>query len=125
MEHNIESIFKDSGNRLKEIRRELNLSQQDVCIEAEISRSYLSDFENGYRRPTAKYLEYLHDRYDVNLNYIFHGENSMFRKGTSNCPPDFGDNQGDVNKLLCLMHAHPYARHMLLAFGEKLKMRVS
>jgi len=117
-----EISYKDSGDRLRDIRRELRITMDLVSRETGISRSYISDFERGYRLPTAKYLCYLHDRYNVNLNYIFFGESNMFKLGKENIPPYFTYLQGAIDKLLCFMHGNLAACFSILAYAEKYKL---
>lgn len=120
-----DKLFEDIGERLKEIRKELCLKMKTASEETGISRSYIADFEKGYRMPTSKYMIYLHNKHKVNLNHIFSGEKPMFRKSTAICPPDFGGNQGDINDLLCLMHKYPLIRYLILAHGERLRIKIA
>jgi transcriptional regulator with XRE-family HTH domain len=61
--------FEDTGPQLRNIREDLRMTLDAVSKETGISRSYISDFERGFRLPTSKYLRYLHDNHQVNLNY--------------------------------------------------------
>ena len=117
-----DKLFEDIGERAKNVRREIKLTMDEASKEAGISRSYISDFERGYRLPTSKYLRYLHDRHEVNLNYIFFGEANMFRPGKKNTLPYFTNIQGAIDKLLCFMYGNPHACYSILAYAEKYKI---
>lgn len=114
--------FKEIGLNLKAVREELKLTMDAICKEIVISRSYLSDFERGYRRPTSKYLHYLHDRHNVNLNYIFSGEGRKFRPRPDEAQPNFGRFQEDVDDLLHLMDEVPPALYAVMGFISEYKM---
>lgn len=122
MVNRTEALFIDSGFRLRNIRQELRLPMDVISKETGISRSYLSDFERGYRMPTSKYLMYLHDRHKVNLNYIFGGEGRMFRAEASDVP-DFGMLQGEVDNLLRFMGEYPTSLFAVLAFAAEYKLK--
>lgn len=115
-------LYKEHGVRLRTLRQELRLTMDVVSKETGISRSYLSDFERGFRMPTTKYLAYLHDHHKVNLNYVFGGEGRMFRAGSAKIP-DFGMMQGEVDNLLRLMGDVPTALFAVLGFGAEYQLK--
>ncbi|MCP5107748.1 MAG: helix-turn-helix transcriptional regulator [bacterium] len=122
MVYKTEVLYKDIGIRLRNIRQEIRLTMDGLSKETEISRSYLSDFEKGFRMPTAKYLSHLHDRYKVNLNYIFGGEGRMFRAEATNVP-DFAMLQGEVDNMLRFMGELPAALYAVLGFAAEYEMK--
>lgn len=122
MVNRTEMLYQEHGVRLRIVRQELRLTMDVVSKETGISRSYLSDFERGFRMPTSKYLSYLHDRHKVNLNYIFGGERRVFRAETSNTP-DFGMMQEEVDKMLRLMGDVPTANFAVLGFAAEFRMK--
>lgn len=122
MVYRSEALFKDVGMRLRVVRQELSLTMEVASKETGISRSYLSDFERGFRLPTSKYLQYLHNRHKVNLNYIFGGEGRMFRAEKVDVP-DFGIFQDEVDKLLRFIGDVPAALHAVLGFAIEYKLK--
>jgi transcriptional regulator with XRE-family HTH domain len=80
--------FEETGRQLRSIREDLRMTLDAVSKELGISRSYISDFERGFRLPTSKYLKYLHDSHQVNLNYVFGSEGWKFLM-TKDKPPNF------------------------------------
>lgn len=47
------------GQRIKELRKELGLSQEKLAYEAEVDRTYVTDVENGRRNVSLEILERL------------------------------------------------------------------
>jgi transcriptional regulator with XRE-family HTH domain len=121
MVNRTERNYRDTGLRLKAIREELRMTLDGVSKETGLSRSYISDFERGFRLPTSKYLRYLHDYHKVNLNFIFGGEDRKFRAEISK-PPNFGRLQEDVDELLEHMAEIPHALFAVLGFFTEYKV---
>ncbi|MCP5047530.1 MAG: helix-turn-helix transcriptional regulator [bacterium] len=113
--------LKEIGRRAKAVRFHLDLTLDVISKELGMSRSYLSDFERGIRLPTSKYLKYLHQRHNVNLNYIFGSGLPLFRT-EDNSAPYFGHYQPDIDELLWIMKDIPHAFHHVLGYIEGYKM---
>ncbi|WP_081703526.1 MULTISPECIES: helix-turn-helix domain-containing protein [Brevundimonas] len=47
------------GKRVRTLRREAGLSQEELAFRAGMKRSYLSDLERGTRNPSVRALERL------------------------------------------------------------------
>ena len=45
------------GQRIRELRKELNLSQEALAYKAEVDRTYMTDVENGRRNISIEILE--------------------------------------------------------------------
>jgi len=45
------------GQRIKELRKQLELSQEALANEAEVDRTYMTDVENGRRNISVEVLE--------------------------------------------------------------------
>ena len=121
MVNRLEKRFTDTGLQLRAIRDELRMTLEAVSKETGLSRSYISDFERGFRLPTSKYMRYLHDRHKVNLNFIFGGEERKFRTETSKAP-NFGRMQEDVDELLGHMSEIPHTLFAVLGFFTEYKV---
>ncbi len=108
------------GIKLREIRDKLRLKADDVNRELGISRSYVSEFERGIKLPTIKYVKYLHDKYNVNINYIFCSDSEMFRPDEDRGERwDFGKMGDAVEEMLDYMSSNPQLLFaMLLKFTE-------
>ena len=65
---------------LKKILIELRLNQTELAAELGVSRQQLSHMITGKNSLTQKTMEILHDKFNVNLNWLLYGEGSMFIK---------------------------------------------
>lgn len=66
------------GFRLKQIRQNLNLSQESFGKELGFSRQYLSNIENNRDTLNNEKLVKLVKMYNVNLNWLLTGRGEMF-----------------------------------------------
>lgn len=62
--------LKVIGKNIAARRKELSLTQEDLCGMAEIDRSYLSELENGKMNPTIKALVGIAKALDTDLYTI-------------------------------------------------------
>ena len=58
------------AERMRELRKEKNLRQEDAAAELEISMSAYCRYELGSREPTASVLWRMADFYGVSLDYL-------------------------------------------------------
>ena len=58
------------GKRLKELREEKELSQQQLALEIHYSQSTISDWENDRIDPTATTVVAVADYFDVSTDYL-------------------------------------------------------
>lgn len=61
----------DFGKRLKELRKQKHLSQEELAKQLNISRSSIGMFEQGRRRPDFEMQEVFADYFNVNMDYLF------------------------------------------------------
>lgn len=66
-------IEKQLGLRIRYLRTNKNWSQEDLALEANINKNYLSDLERGARNPTIKVLEKLCIALGISLSELFKG----------------------------------------------------
>lgn len=64
-------VQKELGRRLKSLRLEGHLTQEQVASEVEMSRDHLSNIENGKYPINIKTLYKLAEFYNVDLKYFF------------------------------------------------------
>lgn len=62
------------GTYLKELRKEKNLTQEQIAERFGVSQRSVSRWENGYTMPDISILIELADYYDVDLREILNGE---------------------------------------------------
>ncbi|MCK4764247.1 MAG: helix-turn-helix transcriptional regulator [Candidatus Aminicenantes bacterium] len=68
------------GYRLKEIRKFLELSQDEISRNVEVTNQTLSRYENGARFPDSQFLQKFGREYNVNANWLLYGNGDMFLK---------------------------------------------
>lgn len=62
------------GQRIKELRKELQLSQESLAYKAEVDRTYVTDVENGRRNVSIEILERLIKALEVSFTEFFNGK---------------------------------------------------
>lgn len=62
------------GKTIKEIRKQRKLTQKQLADEIKISRSYLSDIENGNKNPSIKTTQQLAEKLGVSVAYLTSGK---------------------------------------------------
>ncbi|MCQ2815390.1 MAG: helix-turn-helix domain-containing protein [Bacilli bacterium] len=67
------TIYKQFGMRVKYLRTQKGMSQEDLALEAGINKNYLSDIERGARNPTLKIMQQIADALNINLEVLFKG----------------------------------------------------
>ena len=58
------------AERLKELRKEKGVRQEQVAVAVDISMSAYCNYEQGKREPTASVLDRMADYYDVSVDYL-------------------------------------------------------
>jgi transcriptional regulator with XRE-family HTH domain len=59
------------GNRLRQLRAARNLSQEALCRQARVDRSFYSQVETGTASPTVDWLHDVADALHVSLSALF------------------------------------------------------
>lgn len=108
------------GNRLKEVRKALNLSTKDMMAISGYAFSTLSEIERNINNPGLKYLLLLVNKFNVNLNWVFTGKGAMFSPSFE-LRWDFGKDTKTVLKLIYLLENCDILRfEMLKDFAQYL-----
>jgi transcriptional regulator with XRE-family HTH domain len=119
-----ETRFKGTGLQLRAIRERLQKTLEIMSRETNISPSYLSDFERGFKLPTSKYLKHLHDHHNVNLNFIFCSDGRMFRPSKEEAAIyHFGKYQEEMEEMLHLVTKVPSVMYAILGFFLEYRIR--
>ena len=66
------------GERLQKVRKQLQLSQEDISTQIGISYRAYSSYEREDRKPPIDFLEKLAIQYNINLNYLIAGIGKEF-----------------------------------------------
>lgn len=67
------TLEKELGMRIRYLRTNKKMSQEDLALEAEVNKNYLSDLERGNRNPTLKILDKIAKALDVDLSTLMKG----------------------------------------------------
>ncbi|WP_462252001.1 helix-turn-helix domain-containing protein [Ferruginibacter sp.] len=62
------------GQRIKEVRKVLELSQESLAYKAEVDRTYVTDVENGRRNVSIEILERIIKALDVSIAEFFNSK---------------------------------------------------
>ena len=65
------------GMRIKYLRQKLHWSQEDLALNANINKNYISDLENGRRNPSLEILERISNAFNITLEELFKGIESI------------------------------------------------
>ena len=71
------NIYEQLGMRLRFLRTQKHLSQEDVALEAGINKNYYSDLERGRRNPTLKCLDRIATSFNITLSELLKGIQSF------------------------------------------------
>jgi transcriptional regulator with XRE-family HTH domain len=64
------------GERIKEIRDRLRLTQDELAERSGISKGFLSDVENDKRNPSSEYLLRIANALGASVDYLLKGEDA-------------------------------------------------
>ena len=65
--------FLEMGQRLKLVRKSLNLQQKEMAVELGIPASYLSEIESGKGNPGPEFFNKLACEYNISMDYLVLG----------------------------------------------------
>lgn len=65
-------------NQLKQLRKTLNLTQQELADRAGTTRNNIAGYETGKRTPSEAVISLLCREFNVNRDYLLTGEGPMF-----------------------------------------------
>ena len=62
------------GQRIRQLRKELELSQEALALKAEVDRTYVTDVENGRRNVSLEILERIIKALNVSFAEFFNSK---------------------------------------------------
>ena len=71
------NVLVQLGMRIRYLRKQKNMSQEDLALECGINKNYLSDLERGTRNPTVKVMEKIAKALEIDLSTLFKGIESF------------------------------------------------
>lgn len=66
-------INKILGLRIRFLRKENNLTLEQLSFKSGINKNYLGDLERGSRNPTLQILEKIANSFNIDLETLFKG----------------------------------------------------
>ena len=70
-------IYKKIGNNVRQIRREKEMSQEKLALEASLNRAYIGYIERGERHPSVETIYKISQALNTPLYYFFKFEKEM------------------------------------------------
>ena len=111
------------GQRLKEVRRTLDLTLKEMAAALDKSYNYISDIERGKaKNPGPDIFLKLLRKFNVNINYLLNGTDDMFlenrddKKAGPTEAFDFNDEIHSIAQVTWLMENSLYFKNTI--FGE-------
>jgi transcriptional regulator with XRE-family HTH domain len=116
-------LKKDIGERLKQVREKLYLSQKQMAADLLIVRSTLSRIERGELFPGIDVLNILVEKKGVSLTWLIGGRGGMFDPSlkVSHEVLEFVAQNEDVVELLSLMLKVPGLRYSVMGHFHSFK----
>lgn len=68
------NIKQKVGDRIRQLRQEMELSQEALGLKAEVDRTYVSDVENGRRNISVELLEKLITALEISFTEFFNSK---------------------------------------------------
>ena len=71
------NINTQLGMRIRYLRKQKGMSQEDLALESGVNKNYLSDLERGERNPTVLVMEKIATALGIDLSTLFKGIQSF------------------------------------------------
>lgn len=106
------------GERLKELRKSLGLTQQEFADRLGIKRNAITNYEVGRNAPADMVVSLICREFNVSENWLRTGEGSMFQKQESFSLDEFAKARGaseiELEILKVYFEIDPKIRHVLI-----------
>lgn len=99
------------SERLKELRKEKKLKQEDIANFLNVSRASYGHYETGHSDPPKEVIEKLADFFNVSTDYLL-GRTDIREPITDPATPD------EINEILENLHKRPEMK-MLFSLSKK------
>jgi transcriptional regulator with XRE-family HTH domain len=106
------------GKRIQQIRKALNLTQEEFGKSSGTSKASLSEVESGKYKASIELLEGLVKKYNVNLHFVITGEGEMFMPPTASAyarAVKFAVNLEDVRDFLYYFERSAILQYFILS----------
>ncbi len=118
-----EKLKKEIGVRLRQIRKKLGLTQEDIVTYLDIGRANYSRIEKGEVFPNPTIFEVLYQRFNVSLEWVVCNIGQMFRGEDEQEQIQLTTYSGEVKELLYHIEHVPMLKHAVLSFYLEYKAK--
>jgi len=121
----IRDCLIDFGQRLRDTRDFLGLSQKDFSEKLGTSNSFISDIEQEKTKPGYKILMKMAHVFNISPNFILLGKGKMFLEEQEDLGQllDFGDDTGAVVDMLRYLRKSPLVKLTIMAYFSRFLLR--
>lgn len=109
--------------RIKHIRKQMNLSQTSFGEPLCISQAAIGQYEKGVRGISLRLLKQISQEYKVSLDWLRYGEGEMFINDSSTVveklAKELNMTQREMNVLTVFLKFPPEDRQKIMDYGEK------
>lgn len=104
------------GKRIRQVRKNLGLKQDQFANQLGCGRSNISQIENGLYYPTAHSLIVLNSKFNISLDWLFYGQRPMYydEKNKDLDLLDFKEYSKDIKTMLHVMKNSKTIMHQVL-----------
>lgn len=98
LDENVEAnFFKNIRLRLKEVRKELKMTQREFGETAGIDRRYVAKVECGSQNPSFKFIRSISIKHKISLDWLLYGIGDQYVQAD---PESYGNELAVFKKLL-------------------------
>lgn len=90
--HSTSATMNSLGERIRQVRQQYRLSQQDFAKSLEVSQSFLSDVERDLKMPGGDFLLSLKRSFGVSIDWLLAGELEIHTEGAMVAQPTTASN---------------------------------
>lgn len=72
----MEDIKIKFGERIRKLRNEIGISQEELSFRSGISQTYVGQLERGLKNPSLEIIEKIANGFDVDLSFLFYNLNN-------------------------------------------------
>lgn len=108
------------GQRLKDARKAIGLTQKEIARRCDFQTSFISEMEGGVKKIHPKYLFYLASDWNIDINWILTGKGSMYSPGID-IKWDFGKDNDYIMEMIYLLNEAPGIRYEILRDYSKIR----
>ncbi|MCP5049450.1 MAG: helix-turn-helix transcriptional regulator [bacterium] len=110
------------GNRLRELRKDLRMTQEELGKLVGLRKSGWGQLENGRNFPKPRILHFLAKQYNISMDYILCGRGSLYYNDETEDQELTG---GDEDEFDFLMREVPLVSYSIMSYFERFKIENS